>query len=153
MALIGLAALSAIRAGEPLRVEADPLPLDSQWKGKLTQGGKTPPGQFFPPELIAELTVTHRYGNEFEAELHETAENLDIVYLVYGSIVQGTDKSVTLRFRSHGVKGVPTAGSYYLNVPYTARFTGDSLKGTWTYDDKEADLALEGTFQLKRVDD
>ena len=141
------------RAAEPLRADEDPLPVDSQWKGKLTQGGKTPDGQFFPPELNTVLTVTHRGGNDFDAELHEWADNLDITYLVRGTVAQGADKSLVIRFRSHGVKGVPNAGAYFLNVPYTATFTGDTLKGTWSHEDKSDEIALEGTFQLKRIDE
>ena len=140
-------------AAEPLRADEDPLPVDSQWKGKLTQGGKAASSLSFPPELNTILTVTHRNGNDFEAELHESAENLDITYLVRGTVTHGSDKSLVIRFRSHGVKGVPNAGTYFLNVPYAAKFTGDTLKGTWSYDDKDDEVALDGTFQLKRNDE
>src|SRR5712692_9956607 len=145
-ALASLALLATGRSTEPIRATEDPLPLDSQWKGKLTQGGKTPAGQFFPPELDAVLSVTHRSGDDFEAELHESSNNLDITYLVRGSVVHGSDQSLTIRFRSHSVKGIPTAGAYYVNVPYSAKLTADSLKGTWSYEDKDEDIALEGTF-------
>jgi hypothetical protein len=145
--------LAGVRAAEPLRADEDPLPVDSQWKGKLTQGGKTPGGAFFPPELNSVLTVTYRSGNDFEAELHEYSDSLNITYLVRGTIAQESDKSLVIRFRSHGIKGAANAGMYFLSVPYTARFTGDSVKGTWSYDDKDTDVALEGSFNFKRSDE
>ena len=92
-------------------------------------------------------------SQERSALLHEWADNLDITYLVRGTVAQGADKSLVIRFRSHGVKGVPNAGAYFLNVPYTATFTGDTLKGTWSHEDKSDEIALEGTFQLKRIDE
>jgi hypothetical protein len=153
LAVAAAVALAAVRAAEPTRAVEDLLPVDSQWKGKLTQSGKTPANQLFPSELETVLTVTLRSGDAFEAELHESADNLDITYLVRGTVVHGPDKALVIRFRSHAVKGVPNAGAYFLNVPYTARFTGDTLKGTWSYEDKEDEIALDGTFQLKRNDE
>jgi hypothetical protein len=153
LTVVAAVVLAGVRAAELPRADEDPLPVDSQWKGKLTQSGKTPDGQFFPPELNSILTVTQRSGNDFEGELHESTDNLDITYLVRGTLAQGADKSMVIRFRSHGVKGVPNAGAYFLNVPYAAAFTGNSLKGTWAYEDKGDEIALEGTFQLKRNDE
>src|SRR5262245_16353795 len=107
LALSAVVLLASVRAAETLRADEDPLPVDSQWKGKLTQGGKMPDGVSFPPELDTILTVTHRNGSDFEAELHESSDNLDITYLVRGTVAQGADKSLVIRFRSLGVKGVP----------------------------------------------
>lgn len=151
MPLVAITLLTVLRAAEPPRDAAeDMLPVDSQWKGKLTQTGKTPEGGISPNELNAVLTITHRSGEDFEAELRESIENLDVTFLVRGRIVQGSDKSLSLQFQSHDVKGVPNAGFYYINVPYTAKLAGDGMKGTWAYEEKENGTALEGEFTLKR---
>jgi hypothetical protein len=142
-----------LQAGHPGdRTDEDPLPLESQWKGKLTQRGATPDGGLFPLELNAVLTITQRRDNEFEAELREYSGNLDITFLVRGRIAQGAGKNLVLTFQSHDVKGVPNAAIYYLNVPYTANLGGEQIKGAWTYEEKEKekDTALSGEFHLKR---
>src|SRR5438094_726729 len=94
LAITTVALLTGGRAAEPVRAVEDLLPVDSQWKGKLTQAGKTAEGQFFPPELNTVLTVTYRSGNDFEAELHESADSLDITYLVRGTVAHGPDQSL-----------------------------------------------------------
>ena len=57
-----LIGLFAILGAEPALKDEDPLPVDTTWKGKLTQTG-THPQATFPPELQAELTVTKRDGD------------------------------------------------------------------------------------------
>jgi hypothetical protein len=139
-----------VQADQPREVFDDPFPVQSEWKGKFTQGGTTPEGGLHPPEVNAVLTVTERAGNNFEAELREYSGNLDITFLVRGRLSRGPDKSLALEFKSHGVKGVPNVAIYYLNVPYHAKLTGDALKGSWTYEEKDNETSLAGEFDLKR---
>ena len=151
LSVLALACAAAVRAEPPKNdAQEDALPLESQWKGKLTQIAKSPGDVFFPPELNAILTITERSGDEFAAELRESAENLDITFLVRGRIVRAPDKSLSIEFKSFDVKGVPNAGVYYINVPYRAKLTGDDLKGTWAYEDKDDQLELTGEITLKR---
>jgi hypothetical protein len=152
VAVVALLA-AAVYAEQPDRADEDMLPEGSQWKGTLTQRAKTPDNAFYPPELKAVLTVTNRDGDAFEAELQESNESLDITFLVRGKIVRGIDKTYTITFMNYDVKGVPRAGVYFLNVPYTAKLTDAGLKGTWTYEEKDTGLALEGDFTLKRADE
>jgi hypothetical protein len=150
-AIAGLFTLAAVLgAGEnPVLTEQDPLPVETQWKGKFTQIG-THPEVTFPPELDATLTITRRDGNAVEAELRETTAGLDITFLCSGQLIRNADHSVSLDLRSHGVKGVPNAGFYLINVPYSARINGDAIKGTWQYIDRTEGIDLGGDYMLTR---
>ncbi len=151
---LALAAVALLLGAEqPRLAEEDLLPVDSQWKGTLTQRAKTAANLFFPPELNAMLTITKRDGSDFEAELREHSEGLDITFLVRGKLMRGADKSYSIEFKSYDVKGMPNASIYYINVPYTAQISDGALKGNWTYEEKDNGLALEGDFKLKRADE
>jgi hypothetical protein len=149
LAVIGL----LLGAEQPRLAEEDMLPADSQWKGTLTQRAKTADNLFFPPELEATLTITKRDSDDFEAELHEHSEGLDITFLVRGKLLRGADKSYSIEFKSYDVKGMPNASIYYVNVPYTAQISDGGLKGNWNYEEKDNGLSLEGDFKLKRADE
>ncbi len=154
LALTAAVVLFAVcRAEQPNIAEEDFLPVESHWSGMLTQRAKSADGVYFPPELQAELTITKRDGSDFEAELREHAEGLDITFLVRGKLLRGADKSYSIEFKSYAVKGVPNASIYYVNVPYTAQVADGALKGSWNYEDKDDELSLEGEFKLKRADD
>jgi hypothetical protein len=144
-----VAASSVLAAEVPTVTEEEPLPVDSQWKGKFTQHG-THPDVTFPPELEATLTITKRDGDDVELELRETQPGMDITFLCRGRLVRNADRSLTLEFRSHRVKGVPTASFYLLNVPYSARISGNAVKGAWQYVEKDEAIDLSGEFSLTR---
>lgn len=140
---------AACAAADPTLRDEDPLPVDSSWKGKFTQGG-THPDASFPPEVEATLTVTARDGDHVELELRETAAGMDITFLCRGRVARGADRSLSLEFKSYDVKGVPNAGVYLVNVPYTAKIAGDTIKGTWKYADKSEDIDVGGDYALTR---
>jgi hypothetical protein len=140
------------RAETPATFDEDPLPVESQWRGKLAQLGTHPTTQF-PPEVDAVMTIARRDGNEVEAELRETVPGMDITFLCRGRLIRRADKSLSLEFRSCGVKGLPNSGRYLLDVPYAARLNGDSIKGSWKYMDKTEGIDMGGDFSLGRVKD
>lgn len=150
-----LALLMAIVIGgaePPTMAEEDPLPVESQWKGKLAQLGNHPTTSF-PPEVDALLTVTGRDGDNIELELRESTAAMEITFQCRGRIVHRADMSLTLEVRSYRVKGCPNARSFIIDVPYTARLAGDSLKGSWKYVNKVEGIDLGGDFQLARAKD
>src|ERR1051326_2952944 len=75
-----VAASSVLAAEVPTVTEEEPLPVDSQWKGKFTQHG-THPEVTFPRERGATLAITRRDGNAVELELRETQPGMDITFL------------------------------------------------------------------------
>ncbi len=137
-------------AETPPIAEEDLLPAGSQWEGKLAQVGAHPSIQF-PSEVNAVLTITRRDGDAFEAELRETMPGMDITFLCRGRLIRRADMSLLLDMRSTSVKGIPNAGLYIVDVPYTARINGDSIKGTWKYVEKNKGIDLGGDFQLRRM--
>jgi len=139
----------ASRADSPVLKDEDPLPVDASWKGKFTQMG-THPELTFPPELEATLTVTRRDGDAIELELHETMPGLDITFLCKGMVTKNADGSLGLEFKSHAVKGQPNAGYYLIDVPYSAKIMGDTIKGTWKYFIKDDGIDLGGDYALTR---
>jgi len=140
-----LAALGA----EPALKDEDPLPVDSTWKGKFTQMGKHPEATFVP-EVQATLTVTKRDGDDIEIELRETADGLDITFLCRGRISRNADSSLSLEFKSYGVKANPLAAVYLTDVPYSAKIAGDTIKGTWKYVEKDQGIDVGGDYALTR---
>src|SRR5262245_24457798 len=135
--LLALALFAAVASlgAEPALKDEDPPPADTTWKGKFTQLG-THPGVTYPPEVQATLTVTKRDGDAVELELREAADGLDITFVCRGRVTRHADASLSLEFTSYGVKGNPNASFYLIDVPYTAKIAGDTIKGTWKYVDK-----------------
>ena len=153
LANVGAVALVLLAGGaEPSVAEDDALAVDSQWRGKLSQGG-THPDTTFPPEVDAVLTVTRRDGNEVEVELRETLPGLDLTFVCRGRVIRQADKSISLEFRSYGLKGVANASIYIIDVPYTARLNGDTLKGAWKFVNKDEGIDLGGDFKLEMMKD
>ena len=144
-----LLGLFAIVGAEPALKEEDPLLVDSTWKGKFTQLGSHPRATF-PPELQATLTVTKRDSDNVELELREVAENLDITFVCRGRLTRNADASLTLEFKSYDVKGNPNASWYLIDVPYTAKIVGDTIKGTWKYVESDEGINLHGDYALTR---
>jgi hypothetical protein len=148
--LLAFALLSvATVAAEPGQKEEDPLPVDSTWKGKFTQGGKHPEATFVP-EVQATLTVTKRDGDAIELELREVSDGLDITFQCRGRITRNADASLSLEFKSYGVKANPMASFYLTDVPYGAKIAGDTVKGTWKYVEKDQGIDVGGDYVLTR---
>ena len=86
----GFVLVSAAVLAAPAR-ESDPLRAETKWKGKLTQKGQIT-GMDMPLDLDAELTITKRDGDTFEAELFEKNDNgIELTYLVKGQIRKAKD--------------------------------------------------------------
>ena len=136
-------------AAEPAQKEEDPLPVDSTWKGKFTQMGKHPEASLVP-EVQATLTVTKRDGDAVEIELRETSDALDITFLCRGRITRNADASLSLEFKSYGVKANAMASFYLTDVPYSAKIAGDTIKGTWKYVERDQGIDVGGDYALVR---
>jgi hypothetical protein len=135
-------------AAAPIR-ETDPLLVGTRWAGTLTQKGTFAGGVAGPPEFRTVLTVTKRSGAEFEADLRERTDGLDITYVVKGEVVRAADgKGWAVTFRSVDAKDI--SGTLpILGVPYTGAVTGKTLKGTWKYRTPDTATAIEGEFALE----
>ena len=149
LTLLALCLWSAT-AQEPKK-DADPLALDSQWKGKLTQRGKIM-GQPVPPEFDVVLVVTKRKDKDFDCELREKlAEGSFVTYACKGVITPDKDGAFKVNFVSVAVKA---ASDGFVPVPvvtYTGTINGNALKGTWKYPlNKKEDTELEGDFSVEK---
>ena len=119
--------------------------------GEIYRGHNgTHPEATFPPEVQATLTVTRRDGENIELELREITDGMDITFLCRGRVTRNADTSFSLEFKSHGVKGNPNASWYITDVPYSAKITGDTIKGTWKYVEKDEGINLSGDYALTR---
>ena len=146
-----VAAVAGLAGAAPVR-DADPLPVESKWKGKLTQKGKIK-GTEVPLDLSAVLTVTKRDGEKFEGELFEEGEEgsgIKLTYLVKGEVTKGKDgKGYKVEFKSFDFKDAES--ETFLNIPYTGTLSGKELKGTWKHPPTDDDTTIEGEFTLERV--
>ena len=142
---------AAVAAAAPVR-DADPLPVGSKWKGKLTQKGKIQ-GAEVPLDLSAELSVTKRDGEKFEAELFEEGEagsGIKLTYLVKGEVKKGKDgRGWAVEFKSFDFKDAES--ETFLNIPYTGTLDGKKLAGTWKHPPTDDDTTIEGEFSLELV--
>ena len=122
--------------------DGHPLLIGTVWQGKLTQRGGG------PDTFDCGFTVTKRDGEKFEAELHAKTANLELTYLVRGTVkpVAGKEKAkrYAVEFVSFDVKNVKNTGAV-LGVPYTATQTGKTLAGTWTSEE----FNIEGDFEFE----
>lgn len=135
-------------AAAPAKDDGDPLRRDSKWKGKLTQKGQIE-GNEVPLDLEAELTITKRDGEKFEAELKEWNDSgIKLTYLVKGEITKAKDgKGYAVNFKSHDFKDAES--QTFLNIPYTGTLNGKTLKGTWKHPKNDEGTTIEGDFDLK----
>lgn len=133
----------------PLWQEVDPLPVGSVWRGRLTQQG-THPEANFPPEIDAVLTITEREGDRVSAELHETIADMEITFLCRGRLRYDSMNRRVFEFHSQGVKGEAQAEVFLVQVPYTARVEGDTMRGKWRFVDEAHGVDVRGEFVLKR---
>jgi hypothetical protein len=125
--------------------DGSPLPVDTVWKGKLTQRGGGPTG------FDCAFTVTKRDGDKFEATLYEKSDELEVTYLVRGTVApadpKDKDKGFKVEFKSYEAKDVKNT-TEIVGVPYTGTFDGKKLKGTWKLPDDSPLGQLEGDFEF-----
>lgn len=126
--------------------EADPLAKDSVWIGKLTQRGGG------PDAYECEFTITKRDGEKFEADLYEKSGQLELTYLVRGTVTpadpKDAKKGFKIEFKSYEAKDVKNT-SEILNVPYTGKIEGKKITGTWKLPDDSEFGNLEGDFEFE----
>ncbi len=140
LGLFGLLAV-ALCGAAPAR-DGDTLVIGSVWRGKLTQRGGG------PDTFDCAFKVTNRDGEKFEAELHAKTPNLELTYLVRGTVkpVANKDggKRYAVEFKSFDAKNVKNVGAV-IGVPYTATQSGKKLTGTWVSDEYK----IEGDFEFE----
>ena len=146
-AAVALAFTAAVAPAAPVR-DTDPLMVGTRWTGTLTQAGLFPGGMAGPPAFRTDLTVTKRSGGDFEADLRERTDALDITYVVRGEVVRPAGgKGYAVTFRSVDAKDVRKT-SPLLGIPYTGTAAGRSFKGAWRYQ-PPGGQPVEGTFTLE----
>lgn len=150
-AVLFAAGAAGLWAAAPVK-DGDPFPVESKWKGKLTQKGKIR-GTEVPLDLAAVLTVTKRDGEKFEGELFEEGEQgsgIKLTYLVKGEVTKGKDgKGHAVTFKSFDFKDAES--ETFVNIPYTGTLAGKELKGTWKHPANDEDTTIEGEFTLELV--
>lgn len=130
--------------------DGDPLPVKSQWKGKLTQRGKIMGHKEVPPEFDTLLTITARKGNDFDCTLREKTGADTVTYVCKGKISIGEKGSVKVDFESISAASPSQEFIAVTRVPYTGAITGKTLKGTWKSPPNKEDTELDGAFTLER---
>ena len=136
-----------VRADVPLNAEEDPFQVNSHWKGTITQRGTHPDWGFIPAELSSAFVITRRDGNDFEAELHENTDSLDITFVCKGKVQTLSDCAFMLTFDSVEIKAAQVGTVGLTGVQYTAKVSGKSLKGDWKYPQNNRGITLEGDFE------
>ena len=135
---------------------ADPLPSGSVWTGELTQTGKYKGMDGAPPKFDCKLTITeHKMGEKaFKAELYEKAGDLELTYLVEGTVEAVNEsmleKGYKVEFTSKNAKDVKKTQAF-LNIPYTATLKDqDMTEGKWDYPTNTEDTTIKGTFKFSK---
>ena len=130
----------------------DPLPLNSQWKGKLTQRGKIMGNKDIPPEFDVTFVVTGRKNKEFDCELRERV-GADLVTYVCKGKITGAEKDkdgIKVEFESVSSMALNQEFIAVTRVLYTGAIAGKTLKGTWKISLKKEDTELDGDFSFER---
>lgn len=135
----------ATAAPVPKESKDHPLPVDTVWKGKLTQRGGGPTG------FDCELKIIKRDGEKFEASLYEKSDDIELTYLVRGTITlvdeKNKDKGYKIEFKSYDAKDVKNT-SEILGVPYTGKLNNSKMKGSWKLPEDGPFGELEGDFEF-----
>ncbi len=125
--------------------EGSPLPVGAAFKGSLTQRGGG------PSEFACEFTITKREGEKFEATLYEKSEAMELTYLVRGTIApvdeKDAEKGFKIEFKSYDAKDVKQTAEI-VGVPYTGKFDGKKIKGSWKVPEEKGVGDLEGDFEF-----
>jgi hypothetical protein len=138
-------------AAAPAR-DGDPVLVGTVWKGKLTQKGEFMGAGGAPPEFDCAFTVTRRDGEKFEADLFEKTPDLELTYIVRGTVTpadpKDREKGYKIEWTSVGAKDVKNTAEI-LKIPYTGTVTGKKLKGTWKVPANDDGTTLEGDFEFE----
>ncbi len=137
-------------AGQETKKDTDPLALDSQWKGKVTQRGKIRGVKEIPPEFATVLVVTKRKDNDFECELREKVGDANVTYHCKGKIAPAGKDAFKVDFASVAVKSSSDGFIAVQQIPYTGTITAKTLKGTWKLPLNKEDTELDGEFSFER---
>jgi hypothetical protein len=140
-----------VAAVEPSAPTSEPLPLNSQYKGKLTQQGKHPDVPKPPAEFDCILVITKRQKDDFEAEMRLKGGGATITYLANGTVSRSTsaETSCKVDFQWVGMKNSSPRFISIPGVPLTGTLEAGKLKGTWRYPKNDRGITLEGTFELQ----
>ncbi|MBM3980152.1 MAG: hypothetical protein FJ304_07675 [Planctomycetes bacterium] len=112
------------------------------WRGRLTQhNGATVYDCVF--------TVTSRTGANFEAALYEKTGDVELTYLVRGTVAPqyAGDTGFRIEFTSFDAINVKNT-LVMIGVPYTGRLEGSRMKGTWQVPDGSVYGKLQGDFEF-----
>lgn len=124
----------------------DPIPVGSAWAGKLTQKGGG------PTEFDCDFKITKRDAEKFEAELHAKTGELELTYLVRGTLEwvdpKNKEKGFKIAFKSYDAKDVKNAGTI-IGVSYTATLENKKIKGTWKAPEDSPFNNLNGDFEFE----
>jgi len=138
---------AALYADLPAITDEDPFPVESSWKGKMTQRGTHPDWGEIPSELDSVFTVTKRDGEDFEAELNESTQTLNITFVCKGKVLRKPGGGFELKFESMEIKKAAPGTVGVVGVLYSAKIQGTSVKGTWKYPENNEGITLAGDFE------
>lgn|GEM_PF-1751527 len=132
--------------------DGDPLLVKSVWKGTLTQTGEYKGMGGAPPQFDCVFTVTKRDGEKFEAELYEKTPDLELTYIVRGTIkpvkIQNKVSGYKIEWESFDAKDVEGAVAV-TKIPYTGTLKEKKIKGTWKHPANDDGTTLEGEFEFE----
>lgn len=152
VAVLEIAAISFSGYAAAPAKDGDPVLIGTMWKGKLTQKGEFKGAGGGPPEFDCEFAITKRDGEKFEADLFEKTPDLELTYIVRGTIKpvdkDDKDKGYKIEWESVGSKDVKNTEAI-IKIPYTGTVTGKKMKGTWKYPQNDDGTTLEGDFEFE----
>ncbi|QJW92872.1 hypothetical protein [Frigoriglobus tundricola] len=127
--------------------DGDPALVGTVWKGKLTQKGDFKGTGGVPAEFACAFKITKRDGEKFEAELYEKTPDLELTYLVRGTI-KPADKGFKIEWESVDAKDVKDTEAV-TNIPYVGTLKDKKMKGTWKFPSNPDGTTLEGDFEFE----
>lgn len=150
--VLAIAVLSfSSQAAAPAQ-DGDPLRVKTVWKGKLTQTGEWKGVGGAPPLFDCVFTITKRDGEKFEAELYEKTPNLEVTYIVRGTIkptnLQNKERGYTIEWESFDAKDVQGTTAI-TKIPYSGTLKEKKIKGTWKHPANDEGTTLEGEFEFE----
>lgn len=151
LSLVAMLAFISHTIAAPVR-DSDPVFTGTVWKGKLTQKGEFMGAANNPPEFDCEFTITKRSGEKFEAELFEKTPDLELTYIMKGTIKpvdpKNADKGYKIEFESVEAKGVKNTAPI-TKIPYSGVVKDKKMKGTWKHPENSDNTTLEGEFDFE----
>ena len=149
VAVLAVAGLALGGYAAPAK-DGDPVLVGTVWKGKLTQKGEFKGAGGGPDAFDCEFTITKRDGETFEAELYETTGDLELTYVVKGTIkpADAKNKGYKIEWESVGAKDVKNT-TEITRIPYTGTVKDKKIKGTWKHPANDEGTTLEGDFEFE----